>query len=342
MRTLRWEESWPRVREAVLTSKSRREALQRISRIRGQPTTWEALSRAWRRNRHPSEGEAAVALGRGYHHNELGTIVPISGAPPSPHYRKHLVIPDVQAKPGVPLSHMTWAGRYAAEKRPDIIILLGDVWDLPSLSSYDSAVRKAAEGRAKRADIDAGNKACELFAEEIAKVPGWQPEVILLEGNHDGFQSQGRIGRYLHEHPEDEGLITPEMFADSWLGWTRVPFLEIIERDGVLYCHLFPFNREGRTTPNALRMGAPTARAQVQAMMQSCTAGHRQHLDTHIRPSPRGNLRGLIAGSFYQHDEEYMGPGNDYWRGIVMKHRVKDGDYSLCEVGLDYLRDKFS
>jgi hypothetical protein len=45
-----------------------------------------------------------------------------------------------------------------------------------------------------------------------------------------------------------------------------------------------------------------------------------------------------VAGAFYQHDEEYAGPqGNHYWRGIVYKHEVRDGDYDLMELSLPYL-----
>ena len=50
---------------------------------------------------------------------------------------KHMVIPDTQCKPGVPMEHLTWAGQYAVEQKPDVIIHIGDHWDMPSLSSYD-------------------------------------------------------------------------------------------------------------------------------------------------------------------------------------------------------------
>jgi hypothetical protein len=49
-------------------------------------------------------------------------------------------------------------------------------------------------------------------------------------------------------------------------------------------------------------------------------------------------MRGLIVGSFYQHDEEYKGyQGNNHWRGCIMKHEVKDGNYCLLELSLNYL-----
>jgi len=50
---------------------------------------------------------------------------------------KHLVIPDTQVKPNSPTDHLRWAGLYAAEKKPDVIIHIGDHFDMPSLSSWD-------------------------------------------------------------------------------------------------------------------------------------------------------------------------------------------------------------
>ena len=48
---------------------------------------------------------------------------------------KHLYLPDVQAKPGVDFSYLNKIGRYAVEKKPDVIICGGDFADMPSLSS---------------------------------------------------------------------------------------------------------------------------------------------------------------------------------------------------------------
>ena len=48
-----------------------------------------------------------------------------------------LVIPDTQVKPGVNTDHLEWAGHYAVKMKPDVIVHIGDHWDMPSLSSYD-------------------------------------------------------------------------------------------------------------------------------------------------------------------------------------------------------------
>ena len=52
---------------------------------------------------------------------------------------------------------------------------------------------------------------------------------------------------------------------------------------------------------------------------------------------------GLIAGSFYLHDESYLTPqGHNYWKGIVVKHDVRKGEYSPMFVDLPYLERRYS
>jgi len=257
--------------------------------------------------------------------------------------RKILVIPDTQVEPGVPLEHFTWLGRYIADKGPDVVIHLGDHWDMPSLSMYESSVRKAARGVLKKADIDSGNQALELLEAELIKANFQPSEKVLLEGNHDGFADEGRVGRYLAEHPQDEGLINRDMFADSWLGWQRVPFLEPTEIDGVTFCHLFPFSQDGRVTPGALRMGATSAKVQTKALMTSTVAGHKPGLDQYIHYTPSKTYRGIIAGSFYQHSPRFLGPSR-YWRGVLMLHDVRASNpnhFDVMEVSLEYLRRRY-
>ena len=74
---------------------------------------------------------------------------------------KHLVIPDTQVKPDQSIEHLRWAGQYAVDKKPDVIVMIGDHWfDLPSLSSYDVGTR-SFEGRRYTNDIEAGVAAME-------------------------------------------------------------------------------------------------------------------------------------------------------------------------------------
>ena len=78
----------------------------------------------------------------------------------------HAVIPDTQVKPGLDFSHLTWCGEYLAEKRPDVIVMIGDWADMPSLSEYDKG-KKSFEGRTYKADIEASHEAMECLMTPI-------------------------------------------------------------------------------------------------------------------------------------------------------------------------------
>ena len=84
--------------------------------------------------------------------------------------KKLLIIPDTQVKPGVAIDHMDWLGKYVCDLRPDIIVHLGDHFDLPSLSSYDKGTA-SIEGKRVVADIEAGREAMRLFERPIVNDP---------------------------------------------------------------------------------------------------------------------------------------------------------------------------
>ncbi len=255
------------------------------------------------------------------------------------HVLRHLYIPDTQVKPGVPTDHIAWAARYAAVKRPDVIIQGGDWHDMPSLSSYDKG-KKAMEGRRYDDDIKAGNDARDLFDRELKKhAPrSYRPRKVSIGGNHD----YGRINAALELDAKLEGTISTDDLGWKAAGWDDVPFLKPITIHGITYVHYCPLNARG--TVGASRFGAPSAAIQARRMMRSTVCGHRQGLDTAIVHTPGRTVRGVIAGSFYLHEEDYLTPiGDTYWRGILVFNdiRPRTGEFDICEVSLDYLRRRF-
>lgn len=250
---------------------------------------------------------------------------------------RHLVIPDIQSKPGVKLDHCSWAGNYIRAKRPEVIVCLGDLFDYPSLSVYDSASKKADQGVNVLADYAAGVDALARLMKPWVNIRSYKPKLIFTGGNHED-----RVNRHLSEYPFLRGSICEPLDHVASRGWKVYPFGTIAKVDGITYSHLFPRSSKGTVTAHSSRMGAPSAFAQVRNNMCSCTAGHKQGLDVAIYPGPDRRYRGVIAGSFYQHDESYLGAsGQTYWRGILMKHRVRNGDYDLTEVSIDYLQERY-
>jgi len=252
---------------------------------------------------------------------------------------RHLVIPDTQVKPGSTTEHLKWAGMYAAEKKPDVIIHLGDHWDMPSLSTYDVG-KKCFEGRRYNDDIIAGKNAMDDFLLPIEqersrlrrnKKPMWNPRMVFLLGNHEN-----RIMRAINDDSKLDGLIS---FDDLWLkqdGWEVHPFLEIVIIDGVAYSHYFCSGVMGRPVSSA--------RLMLTKKHMSCVMGHVQDRDIAFATRADGKrMTGIFGGIFYQHDEEYLNPQtNRSWRGIWMLNEVNDGQFDEMPISLEFLRRKYS
>lgn len=253
--------------------------------------------------------------------------------------RSHLLIPDTQVKEGVPLHHLEAAGNYIVTKQPDVIVHIGDHWDMPSLSAYDRG-KKSSEGRRVHIDIEAGQRAMEVLLaplwalqarQRANKKKVYQPEMHFTCGNHEQ-----RIDRHVESHPELDGSLSIETLNIEGFGWKAHPFLQPVNVDGIDYCHYF-YN------PNSGRPYGGTVVNKLSKIKSSFTMGHQQGLQIHPETTNNGRkIWGLVAGSFYLHEESYKGPqGNSHWQGIVMKHNVKDGDYSPCVVNMDYLLQRY-
>lgn len=246
------------------------------------------------------------------------------------------VIPDTQVKPGVNTDYLHKIGQYLVEKQPDVIVHLGDHWDMPSLSSYDVG-KKSFEGRRYKKDIEAGNDGMAALVAPIHMYnrraaayhkPRYRPEMHFLMGNHEN-----RINRAVNNDAKLEGTIGVE---DCYLDdWNVHDFLEVVIIGGVAFSHYFVTGIAGRP--------AATANAQLNKKHMSCIAGHQQGLQ--IATAHRGDgqrLTSIIAGSCYEHDEDYLGAqGNKHWRGMLMLHEVNDGQFDLMPVSLDYINKKY-
>ncbi len=250
---------------------------------------------------------------------------------------KHLVIPDVQIKPGIDNSYLEVVGKYIVEKKPDVIICIGDFADLPSLSSYDVG-KKSFEGRRYRDDIEATRAGMEKLLAPIweynqsakaNKKRVYRPRMVLTLGNHEN-----RINRVCECDPKLDGTIATEDLGYEGFGWEVHPFLDVVLIDGVAYSHYF--------TTGVLGRPALSARNLVLKKHMSCVQGHNQKMEIYNEYRADGKmLTGLFAGCCYLHDEDYLGPqGNNYFRGIHMLYDVQDGQFHCHSITLDYLLNR--
>lgn len=248
-----------------------------------------------------------------------------------------LVIPDTQCKPGAPMQHLTWAGKAIVDYHPDVVVHLGDHWDMPSLSSHDKAGSKYFEGKRYLADIEAGNEGMSLLLaplkEEQARLKRnkekvYKPRLVFLKGNHCN-----RISRAVSSNPQLEGLMTYEHL--SLKDWEVHEFLHPVFIAGVGFCHYWPVGAMGRP--------AASPAAIIGKLHMSCIAGHQQGKQIAYGKRADGKpICSIIAGSYYLHDEDYMDNlSNRHWRGLVMLNEVEDGHFDELMLSIEYLERKY-
>lgn len=252
---------------------------------------------------------------------------------------KHLVLPDVQIRPDDDTHFLRNIGNYIVDKQPDVIVQIGDFADMPSLSSYDVG-KKAYEGRRYLNDVAVTYQAmAELLSplveyNEMRRRNGkkqYRPRMVLTLGNHEH-----RINRAINSDAKLEGLLSTDDLHYKQFGWEVHDFLDVVIINGIAYSHYFVTGVAGRP--------ASSAAAQIRKTNMSCVAGHQQGLQIATANRADGALlTSVIAGSCYEHDEDYLGPqGNKHWRGILMLHEVNNGAFDLMPVSLDYLNRKYS
>lgn len=252
--------------------------------------------------------------------------------------KKIMVIPDTQIRPGDNTDFLEAIGKYAVAKKPDIIVQIGDFADMPSLSSYDVG-KKSFEGRRYKNDVAATREAMQRLLTPIEEFntqqrrngkKQYRPEMHLTLGNHED-----RIDRAVNNDAKLEGVLSVKDLGYEEFGWTVHPFLEVVVLEGVAFSHYFVSGVAGRPVS--------TASACLAKKHMSCIQGHQQGIQIHTGFTGDGRpLTCVIAGSCYEHDEDYMGPqGNKHWRGLLMLHEVSGGSFDLMPVSLNYLKRKY-
>tara|TARA_R110000782_G_scaffold47256_4_gene104049 strand:+ start:8008 stop:8850 length:843 start_codon:yes stop_codon:yes gene_type:complete len=250
------------------------------------------------------------------------------------------MIPDCQVTPDTPTDHLRWIGEYIVEQKPDAVINIGDFADMESLSFFDKG-KKDAEGRRYIHDIHAARAAMEGLLKPLndyntkmifQKKKRYLPELHLTMGNHEH-----RITRAINEDAKLDGALGLMDLGYEDYGWTVYDFLEMATIDGVAYSHFFYNPLTGKP------IGGASMDTRLKTLGFSFTMGHQQIKMSGERNLNNGRVvRGLVCGACYLHDEKYIGPqGNAYWRGIFVKHEVRNGQYDLMEVSLDFLCRKY-
>jgi len=251
---------------------------------------------------------------------------------------KIAVIGDTQVRPGDDRGFLTRIGMYLSEKKPDIIVQIGDFADMTSLSSYDQG-KKSFEGRRYSNDVIAADLGMRALLKPIwdlqykqakTKHAQYKPRMVLTLGNHED-----RISRAINSDPKLDGTLSLSDLGYASYGWEVYPFLEVVTINGIAFSHYFVSGIMGRP--------CSTARLTLLKMHMSCIAGHQQGRDIAYGKRADGTeITSIINGSTYEHEEEYLNPQtNNHWRGFYMLHQVNNGSFDETAISLRYLRERY-
>ena len=222
-----------------------------------------------------------------------------------------LIIGDPHAHPDYDNKRFTSLGKFIAKEKPDAVVCIGDMADMPSLSSYDKGT-KGFEGRRYYRDVNAVLDAQDKLFAPIRKAKKYKPKMYMCLGNHED-----RITRAVNSSPELEGAIGLDDLCYEDYGWKVTPFKKCVTIKGITFSHYFTSGVAGRAI-SSVHIG----NTMISKLHCSAVQGH-SHLYNHAEQTrPDGQkIFGLSVGC-YSHpqytetwcqDTEYQ-----WWRGIII------------------------
>ena len=239
------------------------------------------------------------------------------------------MIGDPHAHPEYDNDRFEALGRFILDERPTKIICIGDMADMPSLSSYDKG-KKTFEGRRYQDDVEATRDAQRKLFSAVDrynsrrsknKKKQYTPEWWMTIGNHEE-----RILRVVNNNPEYEGVFSYHDLAYESFGWNCVSYNDHIILDGFAYSHHFATGVSGRPIS-----GENIGKMLIQKNMMSSVQGHSHVFDHSVRTRIDGSrMHGLSIGCFAH--PKYVEGWNKathhmWWHGIVILDDVTNGDF---------------
>jgi len=246
-----------------------------------------------------------------------------------------LILPDSHAKPGVSNARYDWLARMIVDRKPDIVIDLGDFADMESLSSYDKG-KLSGQNRHVGRDIEVAVNARKRLTEPIHaeterlrqnKRKIWAPRLVAIGGNHEW-----RIDRYINDHPELKGIMKQDISKAAEMGWEWYDYQARCVVEGFNVRHRY--EQGGRPVTSAKYPAAVL----LDKGFESALAGDSHKWDIATRTTWSGKkIAAVICGCYFGHEEAYAGTSNADWdRCITILYGVENGGYSGAHDKIPY------
>lgn len=252
-----------------------------------------------------------------------------SGSTITPSVHKVMVIPDIHVGVGLTNERMSWMGRYAADKRPEHIIQIGDwgSWDCFSGHEKPGTIRYAAKPTYSQ-EFSVFHDSMQKFEAELPK--RYKPKKHCAFGNHEE-----RIYIYENSQPLIQGKLSGEVeqvFTSA--GWTISPYGARHYVEGVLFTH-----KQFDTMGKAKSMPA----IRRDSLCDSVSGHDHRQLNERV-PKDDGYITMVSAGcampdGYQPRYAEHALTG--WWYGVVMlsiEHgKITDIDFvSMKQLERDY------
>lgn len=238
---------------------------------------------------------------------------------------KLLILPDSHAHYEYDNSRFLALGKLIIDERPDIIVNLGDMADMSSLSSYDTG-HADFEGRRYHKDIEAVIDAQQKLFQPIKDYnrrnhKAYHPRLEMCLGNHEF-----RIQRATNEDPKLEGTISLSDLKYEAFGWNVHPFLEVLLIGQIAFSHYFVSGVAGRPIS-----GESIGKTLCNKLHASSVIGHNHTFDLAERTIITGNrIFGLSAGCYVHENyvEDWCRQAVKlWWRGVIILDELDGNGY---------------
>ena len=244
-----------------------------------------------------------------------------------------LVVPDQHAHPEYSNDRADYLARLIVDRKPDIVVNIGDAGDFPSLASYDKG-KRSYHGRSYLADVQSHLDFQDRVWSPVKRLKKKMPDRYFFIGNHEQ-----RIDRVLDMSPELEGtvsyddLLLKEYYNEVIPYSGNTPGTRIIE--GVAFAHYFVSGVMGYSIG-----GMHPAYSLVTKGFQSAVQGHTHILDFAERSNLEGGkIYGLVCGVFQDYYSPWAGDANRlWWRGVTLLNNVENGQFDLECISLTALK----
>lgn len=253
--------------------------------------------------------------------------------------RDILCIPDQHTHPDHNNDRADWLGQYIKDVKPDIVVNMGDTFDMPSLSSFDKG-KASFYGASYEKDINSGIDFLDRMWHPMKKSKKKMPYSVFLEGNHEH-----RLKKVLEYQPELAGNKYGISYKNYQLGdyHNEVVYYDggtpgIYTTEGINFAHFLVSGLMGRPIG-----GEHHAASLLAKNYCSCVVGHSHTVDWAVRSTSTGKrIMGLVAGVYQDYQSGWAGACNNlWWPGIVLLRGAEDGVYDPEFISLGRLRREY-